>query len=188
MRANHVAFTSNPEELTFNAIFQVVGTDFLGQDLVERFFQERSMLVPGNCFVFLSIRDPDVVNTGIALLAPYHRGDSPATAQVFLPELPNFGIETRKGVTTARFLVREKRGVKIKFNIMFFCPIDPALKMFRLYCVAINKLPAEIPVSGMQAYSMAPRDKGKDFCQVCFQLFDRACLAGIITGGLDTAR
>ena len=131
--------------------------------------------------------NPNIHDTGVALIGSHCISYSAATLCVLNPKVANglVGVGKRK---TSALGVRETRGIEVKLHVSFFCPFHPTLEMFYLHLVAVHKLSAELSVSFMEIQTHVSCEKTRNLVNVLTQLVDVACFAGIITCGLNTAR
>jgi hypothetical protein len=130
--------------------------------------------------------NPKIHYTGRTLVNAHSLGNSPATFSMFNPELTDFFFGARQGERFT-FGMRERGGVEIQLHFIFFGPLHPACKMFGFQLVAFNKFPLKITVNGVKTQAMFPGYKRGSFFNICPQFINIPGLAGIISGGLNTA-
>ena len=159
VRPDDVTFRADAEQLGLHRVEDVVGIQRFGENGVERFGQALPRAVPVNRCVLVAVRHPDVGDARRAKCAPHRRADVAADNAVLDPKLADALVAMGEREPVVRVGVGEKSGVKIKAQLLLFCPVDPALEVVWFQCIALDCFSAGLGVGRMQIEAVIARDE-----------------------------
>ena len=182
MRAGHVAFAADTEQLGLHGVQIKLRRNGFLEDRIQRFREAgaRSHAVGGR--VLVTVRNPNIGHAGLAQRLAKGRADFAAADAVLNPELADGLVRARQRETVRRLGMGEIGGIEIQTEAVLFGPGDPVLEMFGSDFIAIHLLAAELAVEGVQVQPVFARHERQRQVQISAQFFRRAGLAGIVAG------
>ncbi len=124
------------------------------ENLIKRIFQYRAIKHAVYGHLFLTVMHPEIHDTLVVELTAHLVGNSAATLGVLDPEISDalVGVTQRE---IARLGVRERCGVKIKFETIGLGPVDPALEMLDTHFIAVNIFAAKLAIDFVKVDAVA---------------------------------
>ena len=185
MRAHGVAFQTDAEELSLEAVLHAV--ELLLHDFVERGGEQFAVLLALHGHVLAAVVHPDVHDAGVALCLAHRVGNVAAALGVLYPEVAYALVRVGEGEVAA-LGVREGCGVEVELHAVLLGPLHPALEVFHLDLVAVDELASEVAVYLVQVQAVLSCQQSLDELDVLAHLVDVAGTAGIVSCGLYAAR
>ena len=182
-------FNTDTEDLGFDARLDEV--------LVKRFFEDRfdgflvahtrTHTVSGN--ILVAVTGPDVHNAGIAGFLCKVFGNADTSLTVFDPECTNFCVGAGQGQTVLGCHgMGEERRVEVDTHVVLLCELDPLCKVLRFDLIAVDIFAfLEDRVACVDVELLGTGAEGHCLFHVSEELCRSGSLAGVVTGGLDTA-
>ena len=154
MRAGHVAFAADAEQLGLHGVQIELWRNRFLEDRIQRFRQAgaRGHAVGGR--VLVTVGNPHIGHAGLAQRFAEGRADFAAADAVLNPELANGLVRARQRETIRRLGMGEISGIKIQTEPVLFGPGDPVLEMFGRDFIAIHLLAAELAIEGVEVQTV----------------------------------
>ncbi len=157
MGADNIGFTADAEKLAFHRILHLRRPVLLRKDFVQRFFKNQAVCPAVKWRILGPIRYPEVMDAGTAELLSHEGADGTALLDVLNPELLNAFILVAQCKARIGPGMAEASGIKVKLEVLLFCPINPACKVLRSDLIPVHGFRSEFAVNRMEVKAVMTR-------------------------------
>ena len=158
-RPHRAALGADAKEFGLHGVKDMLGRQRRLEHLVERLGEPRAGGEPVGGCVLEAVGHPDVRHARCAQGLAHRSADLAAPSAVLDPEVPHALVGVREREAVGGLGMREAGGVEVEADLLARGPVDPASEVRWLDRVAIDFLPAKLPVEGMEVYAVPARDQ-----------------------------